>query len=64
MPKVSRNSHTYAYGLISSLYVRIVEFIWSQEEHRNMGAWTFIRPRFENMCGRKISYCGRPVFNF
>lgn len=26
-----------------------------------MGAWTFIRPRFENMCGRKISYRGRPV---
>lgn len=26
-----------------------------------MGAWSFIRPRFENMCGRKISYCGRSV---
>lgn len=36
-----------------------IEFVWSQEEHRNMGAWSFIRPRFENMCGRKISYCGR-----
>lgn len=34
-------------------------FIWSQEEHRNMGAWTFVKPRFENMCGRKISYSGR-----
>lgn len=39
--------------------VCITEFIWSQEEPRNMGAWSFIRPRFENMCGRKISYCGR-----
>lgn len=36
------------------------EFVWSQEEHRNMGAWSFIRPRFENMCGRKIKYVGRP----
>lgn len=36
-----------------------LEFVWSQEEHRNMGAWSFIRPRFENMCGRKISYSGR-----
>lgn len=33
--------------------------IWSQEEHRNMGAWNFIQPRFENMCGRRIKYCGR-----
>lgn len=24
-----------------------------------MGAWSFIRPRFENMCARKISYSGR-----
>ncbi|KAG4071158.1 hypothetical protein HA402_001148 [Bradysia odoriphaga] len=33
--------------------------VWSQEEHRNMGAWTFVKPRFENMCGRKIKYYGR-----
>lgn len=33
--------------------------IWSQEEHRNMGAWSFVQPRFENMCGRRIKYCGR-----
>lgn len=35
--------------------------IWSQEEHRNMGAWNFIQPRFENMCGRRIKYSGREV---
>lgn len=29
-------------------------FVWSQEEHRNMGAWTFVKPRFENMCGQKV----------
>lgn len=33
--------------------------VWSQEEHRNMGAWNFIQPRFENMCGRRIKYSGR-----
>ncbi|KAF2897265.1 hypothetical protein ILUMI_08905 [Ignelater luminosus] len=33
--------------------------IWSQEEPQNMGAWTFIRPRFENLIGRKIKYSGR-----
>lgn len=40
-------------------FIYSTEFVWSQEEHRNMGAWSFIRPRFENMCGRKISYRGR-----
>lgn len=24
-----------------------------------MGAWTFIKPRFENLVGRKIKYIGR-----
>lgn len=30
-------------------------FIWSQEEPRNMGAWSFVKPRFENLCGRQVS---------
>jgi len=29
-------------------------FVWSQEEHRNMGAWTFVRPRFENLIGQQV----------
>ncbi|XP_063893768.1 probable 2-oxoglutarate dehydrogenase E1 component DHKTD1 homolog, mitochondrial [Helicoverpa armigera] len=35
------------------------KFIWSQEEHRNMGAWSFVKPRFENLLGRKLIYAGR-----
>lgn len=35
-------------------YKNATTFIWSQEEHRNMGAWNFIQPRFQNMCGRKV----------
>ena len=31
------------------------EFIWSQEEHRNMGAWSFVAPRFENLVGVKVT---------
>ena len=31
-----------------------VEFIWCQEEHRNMGAWTFVNPRFDNLIGVKV----------
>ncbi|XP_059058511.1 probable 2-oxoglutarate dehydrogenase E1 component DHKTD1 homolog, mitochondrial [Achroia grisella] len=40
-------------------YPNARKFIWSQEEHRNMGAWSFIRPRFENLLGRKLVYAGR-----
>lgn len=40
-------------------YKNATTFIWSQEEHRNMGAWNFIQPRFENMCGKRIKFCGR-----
>uniref|UniRef100_A0A1B0D4C6 Transketolase-like pyrimidine-binding domain-containing protein n=1 Tax=Phlebotomus papatasi TaxID=29031 RepID=A0A1B0D4C6_PHLPP len=40
-------------------YKNAKNFIWSQEEHRNMGAWSFIKPRFENMLARKIKYSGR-----
>lgn len=40
-------------------YKNAKTFIWCQEEHRNMGAWSFVHPRFENMCGRRIKYCGR-----
>ena len=25
------------------------EFVWSQEEHRNMGAWQFVAPRFRDL---------------
>jgi probable 2-oxoglutarate dehydrogenase E1 component DHKTD1 len=42
-----------------SIYKNAKTFIWSQEEHRNMGAWTFVKPRFENMCGHHINYAGR-----
>nr|CAD7445064.1 unnamed protein product [Timema bartmani] len=40
-------------------YRRATSFIWSQEEHQNMGAWSFIKPRFENLVGRKVKYVGR-----
>jgi probable 2-oxoglutarate dehydrogenase E1 component DHKTD1 len=37
----------------------LLECIWSQEEHQNQGAWSFIKPRFENFVGRRIRYVGR-----
>uniref|UniRef100_A0A1I7XCQ8 2-oxoglutarate dehydrogenase, mitochondrial n=1 Tax=Heterorhabditis bacteriophora TaxID=37862 RepID=A0A1I7XCQ8_HETBA len=38
------------------------ELIWSQEEHKNMGAWGFVQPRFNSLLspdGRVIRYAGR-----
>ncbi|CAB0031967.1 unnamed protein product [Trichogramma brassicae] len=40
-------------------YKKAQTYVWSQEEPRNMGAWSFIKPRFENLCGRKLRYSGR-----
>lgn len=35
--------------------------VWCQEEPKNMGAWTFIAPRLEELLGRKPLYAGRPA---
>ncbi|KAH8407072.1 hypothetical protein KR222_005684 [Zaprionus bogoriensis] len=40
-------------------YGSVQTYVWSQEEHRNMGAWTFVQPRFENLIGKQLQYCGR-----
>ncbi|XP_053390439.1 probable 2-oxoglutarate dehydrogenase E1 component DHKTD1 homolog, mitochondrial [Mercenaria mercenaria] len=44
-----------------SKYPNAKEYIWAQEEHRNMGAWSFVSPRFENLVGCKLRYVGRDV---
>lgn len=31
------------------------EYVWTQEEHRNMGAWSFVSSRFENLVGCKVN---------
>ena len=40
-------------------YVAARRFVWCQEEPRNMGAWTFIRPRLEELLGSRVRYAGR-----
>jgi len=40
-------------------YKNAKKFVWSQEEHRNMGCWSFVQPRFENILGLKLTYAGR-----
>jgi 2-oxoglutarate dehydrogenase E1 component len=36
------------------------EVAWVQEEPRNMGAWTFLRPHLAEILGREPRYVGRP----
>ncbi|EDV29839.1 uncharacterized protein TRIADDRAFT_19360, partial [Trichoplax adhaerens] len=42
-----------------SRYKNAKVFIWSQEEHQNMGPWSFVAPRFEKQLGVKLLYTGR-----
>ncbi|XP_030754451.1 probable 2-oxoglutarate dehydrogenase E1 component DHKTD1 homolog, mitochondrial isoform X2 [Sitophilus oryzae] len=38
-----------------SIYPNSKVFIWCQEEPQNMGAWAFIKRRFENLIGRPVN---------
>ena len=35
-------------------------FIWCQEEPKNMGAWSFLTPRLTTIFGQVPLYAGRP----
>merc|ERR1711988_1240348 len=40
------------------------ELVWTQEEHKNQGGWSYVQPRFQTAIGgyaRRINYCGREV---
>jgi len=37
-------------------YPSATSFVWSQEEPRNMGAWSFVSPRFQNLLGVNVSF--------
>lgn len=42
-------------------YKHVKEIVWCQEEPKNMGAWTFLFPRLQELLqdGQKLSYAGR-----
>jgi 2-oxoglutarate dehydrogenase E1 component len=43
-------------------YDRADSVIWVQEEPANMGAWSFVRERLQDVLGssQKLGYAGRP----
>lgn len=46
---------------IVASYPNAREIVWTQEEPANMGAWTYIRPRLEEVAGSaEVRYNGRP----
>ena len=44
-------------------YPNLREVAWAQEEPANMGAWTFVRPRLEDLLGGEVPlrYVGKPA---
>ena len=46
---------------LAATYPNLEEIVWVQEEPRNMGAWTFMRPRLRDLLpGLPLRYIGRP----
>jgi 2-oxoglutarate dehydrogenase E1 component len=43
-------------------YPGLGEVVWLQEEPRNMGAWSYVAPRLQELVGREtpVRYVGRP----
>jgi 2-oxoglutarate dehydrogenase complex dehydrogenase (E1) component-like enzyme len=43
-------------------YPNVEEVVWTQEEPKNMGAWTFVSPRLRASTGNQLTvrYVGRP----
>ena len=48
LPLPTVSSHLHSHLLLCA------EFLWAQEEHRNAGAWAFVRPRFRNLLGLQV----------
>jgi 2-oxoglutarate dehydrogenase E1 component len=40
-------------------YRQAREFVWAQEESQNMGAWSFVSPRLDELTGQTFEYVGR-----
>jgi 2-oxoglutarate dehydrogenase E1 component len=45
---------------VAAKYRHVKEWIWVQEEPRNMGGWAFMRDRLDGRLPRPLRYVGRP----
>jgi 2-oxoglutarate dehydrogenase E1 component len=51
--------HVEALKEAIAAYPNAKQYIWCQEEPRNMGAWSFISPRLASILGHHLTYAGR-----
>jgi 2-oxoglutarate dehydrogenase E1 component len=51
-----------AVATVVDQYPNVEEVVWTQEEPKNMGAWTFVSPRLRASTGNQLTvrYLGRP----
>ncbi|HYW49087.1 MAG TPA: hypothetical protein VE861_00700, partial [Gemmatimonadaceae bacterium] len=51
-----------AIGAVIDRYPNLAEVVWTQEEPKNAGAWTFVEPRLRMATGNALAlrYIGRP----
>jgi 2-oxoglutarate dehydrogenase E1 component len=49
-------------GAVIDRYPNLTDVVWTQEEPKNMGAWTFVEPRLRMSTGNALAlrYAGRP----
>ena len=52
----------YELAPLLAAYPKLTELVWVQEEPRNMGAWSAVKPQLETICDKSwpIRYIGRP----
>ncbi len=48
-----------AFKAVVRSFAEVREWLWVQEEPRNMGAWIFVRDWIEDLTGRRPGYVGR-----
>jgi len=51
--------HEDAVRDIAKKYPKARHLIWCQEESENMGAWSYIAPRLQDLFGKPFAYAGR-----
>ena len=46
----------FPYDIVATAIQRYpnAELVWAQEEPRNMGAWTYVKPRFDTTLREKL----------